>query len=728
MSHAKIPDPKEPTRGVPDRLVADSASVKIRPHNLERLAVIYVRQSTPRQVIDHQESRARQYLLVDYAVRLGWPRERILTIDEDQGNSGTTTDERLGFQRLLAEVTMDHVGLILGLEMSRLARSDKDWHHLLELCAIFDTLLADQDGVYDATDPNDRMLLGLKGAMSTLELHTMRNRLEKGRLFKAQRGELFQDLPIGYVKTPSGGLALDPDEQVQAVVHLIFDKFAELGSGRAVLRYLVQAGIRLGIRPHDGPNRGQVEWRPPCPSTVYSILEHPFYAGAYAYGRHPVDPKRKLSGHADGRRRVPMEEWKVLKRNCLPAYITWEQYLRNQERLHRNCSGWETPGTPRQGEALLGGLLICGRCGTRMSVYYSSPKHGRYACRRLHWQGREGTCQGLAAPALDALVTQQVLDALEPAALELSLQAGADIQRERDRQARHWQQQLERARYEVRQAERCYRAVDPENRLVARTLEQQWERALQQQQQLEEEHDRFLQHTPRVLSPAERERIQALASDIPTLLNAPATTAADRKAIVRCMIDRVIASVHGDTEYVDVTIHWAGEFASQHQILRPVREYGQLRDFDLLVKRIRELQEDGRSNAEMASQLNQEGFRPPRNAHAYSKELIHQLVSRLGIPGESPQTIVLGRDEWWESSLARRMRMPQRTIHNWVLKGWVRYRRSPLRGYYILWADAKELERLKRLRAQTNVQHKGPYPTQLTTPRKRTAAETTTRA
>jgi hypothetical protein len=269
--------------------------------------------------------------------------------------------------------------------------------------------------------------------------------------------------------------------------------------------------------------------------------------------------------------------------------------------------------------------------------------------------------------------------------------------------------------------------VDPENRLVARTLEQQWEQTLRRQRQLEEEHDRFLQQTPLVLSPTERERISALASDMPALWHAPATAAADRKAIVRCLIDRVVIGVQGDTEYVDVTIHWSGGFVSRHQVLRPISKYGQLRDFDLLMKRIRELQEAGHSNANIATQLNREGFHPPRNARTYSKELIHQLVSRLGIPGESPQTIELGPNEWWESSLALRLRMPQRTIHNWVLHGWVQYRRSPMRGFYILWADAKELQRLERLRAQTKVQHRGPYPPQLTTPRRRTAAAKTAR-
>jgi len=545
--------------------------------------------------------------------------------------------------------------------------------------------------------------------MSSLELHTMRNRLEKGRLFKAQRGELFLDLPSGYVKLPSGGIGLDPDEQVRTVVHLIFEKFAALGSARAVFRYLLHHGIRFGIRAHDGPNRGQVEWRHPRLGTLYGILHHPFYAGAYAYGRNPVDQKLKHLGHSrKRRRRIPIEQWKVLKRDCVPAYITWEQYLQNREQLRRNCSGWENPGTPRRGEALLGGLLVCGRCGMRMSVFYTCVNRGRYECRREARLGLDRTCRGVRASAVDALITQQVLAVLQPAAMELHIRAGQDIQRERDRHTRHWEQQLERAKYESRQAERCYRAVDPENRLVARTLEQSWEQSLQKERQLEEEHDRFLRQTPPTLSAAESESIRSLATDIPALWHAPATTAQDRKAIVRCLIDQVVVNVQSDTEFLDVTIHWVGGFGSQHQIIRPVQKYGQLRDFGNLVNRIRELQDSGYSAARIASQLNQEGFHPPRQSSSFSKAVIRQLVSRLGIAGETPKTIVLGPDEWWTSGLAQKLRVPVTTLRRWVLQGWVRSRRSRLRGFHILWADSEEIERLERLRRHIEAHHRRP--------------------
>jgi DNA invertase Pin-like site-specific DNA recombinase len=331
-------------------------SAKIHDRHLAQLAIVYVRQSSPQQVLEHRESRERQYALADHAVALGWPKDRVLVIDEDQGQSGRTADDRPGFQRLVAEVTMNHVGLVLGLEVSRLARSHKDWHDLYELCAIFQTLLADEDGVYDASDPNDRLILGLKGMMSEVELLTMRNRLERGKRHKAERGALFTVVPLGYVRLPSGGVGLGPDEQVQAMVRLIFEKFEELGSVYAVFHYLVQQGLRVGVRVRRGPNRGQVEWHRPALPTLFALLHNPIYAGAYAYGRRSKDRRPSGAGAAKaGSRSVPMAEWAVLIRDCLPAYISWERYVNNQARMQQNRLSGDSPGVARAGAALLGG-------------------------------------------------------------------------------------------------------------------------------------------------------------------------------------------------------------------------------------------------------------------------------------------------------------------------------------------------------------------------------------
>ncbi|MFO0846895.1 MAG: recombinase family protein [Gemmataceae bacterium] len=370
-------------------------SPKLKPWHLDRRAVVYVRQSTPQQVADHRESTARQYALAGRAVELGWAREQVLVIDDDLGRSGESAEGRPGFQRLLAEVALDHVGLILGLEMSRLARSCKDWHQLLELCARFHALLADADGLYDPADYNDRLLLGLKGTMSEAELHILKERMYQGKLNKARRGELLGTPPIGYVRLPSGGWAIDPDEQVQATVRLIFDQFDREATLHGLLRYLVHHGIRVPVRPAHGPNRGELEWRRPNRVTLSNLLHHPSYAGAYRYGHRPIDPRRKRPGRPNTGKLVRRpEECLVLIRDRLPAYITWERFSTNQERLEANRARNDRPGAPRRGASLLAGLLRCGRCGRRMMVHYSGPRNrARFSCSRGTVDYAEPLCQ-----------------------------------------------------------------------------------------------------------------------------------------------------------------------------------------------------------------------------------------------------------------------------------------------------------------------------------------------
>src|SRR3954463_2824099 len=379
-----------------------SCSPKIQAWHLDRLAIVYVRQSTAQQVAENKESTDRQYGLVNRAIELGWPPDRILVIDEDQGKSGATAEGRLGFQRLLAEVGLDHVGLILGLEMSRLGRSCKDCHHLLELCAIFRVLLADQDGLYDPTDHNDRLLLGLTGVMSEAELHLLRGRMRQGLLNKVARGEVFMCPSVGYVRSPVGGFDFDPDEQVRAVVRMVFEQFERLGTIRKVLRYLIANDIRLGIRPHAGPNRGQLEWRTATRETVSDILPHPIYAGYYCFGRRQADPRRRKPGRRwSGRVLVTPDEYLALIPDKVPAYITRERYDANQRRIAENRARIESKGAPREGPSLLAGLVACGRCGKRMTVHYAGQQILRYTCRTGVGDGRARCYQGLVGRVLD---------------------------------------------------------------------------------------------------------------------------------------------------------------------------------------------------------------------------------------------------------------------------------------------------------------------------------------
>ena len=689
---------------VPAHLLA-LRPAKVQEHHLDRKAIVYIRQSSPQQVVEHKESTARQYALVDVAVALGWPRDRVEVVDADQGRSGQTAEGRLGFQYILAELSLDHVGIVLGLEASRLARSDPDWAPLVRSCGLFRALLGDYDGLYDPTDFNDRLLLGLKGIMSEAELHFLRLRMHEGRLNKARRGELFNHASMGYVREPGRGLALDPDEQAQAVVRLVFDQFDRQGSLHGLLRYLVHHGIRLPVRPHCGPNRGKLEWHRPNRETLQNMLHHPVYAGYYRHGHRATDPRRKVPGRpGTGRTIHKPEDCSVLLENRCPAYITPERFWANQERLASNRARAEAAGAVRQGPSLLGGILRCGRCGQRMMVAYSGRvSRLRYSCSRAMVEYAEPVCQGLAGRVLDDLVAAQVLAALKPAALELSLAAADDVQQERTRLHQNWQQQLERARYEAERARRQYDALEPENRLVGRELERRWEGALKEQRRLEEEYVRFSSNQPQGLSAGEREQIRALARDLPALWHAPATTAADRQRIVRLLVEEVVVTVRGDSERVDVTIRWAGGFSSGHELVRPVQRYQQMADYEKIMHRIDELRKAGRTLAEVAEQLNREGFHPPKRSATFKGGILAGLLAKRGRSGPRPRVVaqrgLLGEHEWLLTDLARKLAMPPATLHRWIRVGWVDARKLPCPGGpWAIWADADEIDRMTRLR------------------------------
>jgi DNA invertase Pin-like site-specific DNA recombinase len=681
------------------------SSPKVRPIHLDRRAVVYVRQSTPQQVLDHRESTDRQYALADRAVALGWAPAEVEVIDEDQGRSGATAEGRPGFQRLLAEISLDRVGLVLGLEMSRLARSCKDWHNLVELCGLFRTLLADADGVYDPTDPNDRMLLGLRGMMSEAELHVLQSRMHEGKLNKARRGELFGTPPIGYVKLPSGEFSLDPDEQVRAVVGLIFDEFDRQGSLHGLLRYLTHHGIRIPVRAAGGADRGRLEWRRPVRETLQNLLHNPTYAGVYCWGRRPSYPRGRPTGRAGGRRADPDQEPIVIEGH-LPAYITAERFGANQQRLAANRARAGAPGAPREGPSLLGGILFCGRCGRRMRVDYGrSSGHLRYLCVQGTTSYAEPTCQTVAGRVLDRYVVEQALAALAPAALEVSLRAAEDLQAERDRLTGQWEQRLERARYQCRRAERQYQACEPENRLVARELERRWEQALAEVRQVEDDYERFRRSQPAALTAEERAEVLSLATDLPAVWAAPTTTAADRQRVIRCLVERVTATVDRDTNRVSVAVRWSGGFESGCEVRRPVSRYEQLADFAALLARIDSLRAEGLTLARVAERLNGEGFAPPKRADRFTGPMLARLLRvRRGRSGPRPRAMnagLLGADEWWLGDLARHLGASIDAIRGWVRRGWVHARsvRTASGPRWAVWADADELARLTELRA-----------------------------
>jgi DNA invertase Pin-like site-specific DNA recombinase len=587
-------------------------SPKIRPDHLDRLALIYVRQSTPLQVREHTASAARQYDLTGRAHDLGWPKERVQVIDQDQGRSGTSAAGRDGFQHLVAQVGLGRAGAVLSLEASRLARSCSDWYRLIEICALTDTLVIDEDGVYDPTQYSDRLLLGFLGTMSEAELHWIRSRLLGGKLEKARDGRLRSRPPTGLVYDAEGRIVLDPDEQVRHAIRLVFDLFEQSGSALAVVQHFAGHHLRCPTRHWGGVRHGQLVWEPLSHGRVLAILHNPGYAGAYVYGRTKTriqslpgeDPRIK------GRtRRVRPEDWPFLIPGHHPGYITWEQFRRNRQQLDENRTSREEDrrGALREGVALLQGIVRCGRCGRRMSVRYLKGKTvPSYECNSIHTHYAGTTCQTMRGDGIDAAVARVFLEAMRPAQLEVSMAALdriADQARQLDRQ---WQLTLERARYEAELARRRFLAVDPENRLVGRTLEREWDEKLAEVERLERDAALRPPLAARLVLPDERRRILALAQDLPTIWHAPTTGHADRKRLLGYLIKDVTLSRDGTT--IQVAVRWQTEACTVLEVPRPKRSCEERRTDPAVVARVRGLAPE-HTDRQIAALLNQEGLR-----------------------------------------------------------------------------------------------------------------------
>lgn len=694
---------------------------KITVGHRDRLAVVYIRQSTRQQVLEHQESTRLQYALADRAVELGWPPSRVMIIDDDLGRSGVGVVDRAGFQRLVTEITLGHVGLVLGIEMSRLARSGRDWYQLLELCSVAGVLLADTDGVYDPGEYNDRLVLGLKGTMSEAELHLIKQRMYAGKVAKARRGELAMTLPAGYWRRPSGQVVLDPDEQVRTVVRLVFAKFTELGSVQGVMRWLVENGIEIGSRARTGPRRGEVVWRCPARATITCMLHNPVYAGIYAYGRRRVDPTRKRPGHpAAGIRRHEPDDWLARIEGALPAYITVEQYQANQARLAANAPHGDTPGAARYGPALLAGLLRCGRCHRRMTVSYhvddGKPRIS-YDCTGAAAEFGGPACQHVSGRCLDQAVTQAVLAALAPAGTQVCLRAVEQARTDRTALEKVWTQRLERARIDVERAERCYRLVDPANRLVARTLEQDWEQALAAQHATIEDHERFQATRPHPLSAQQIQALHQLAGNLSRLWHTATTTTADHKEILRAVIDEITVTVRGHSELLDVVITWAGGHTTPLLVTRPIQRFEHLSYYPDMVARILHLADQGLDPVAIAAQLTRDGIQPARGPGPIRFGIVTQILMRAGRPVPHRRQPIAphpdqapGPDEWWLADLAAHLGITTGTLRGWQKHGLVAGRQETYHPHrWIITADPTKIAELRdhltRVRGRTTKVH-----------------------
>jgi len=533
-----------------------------------------------------------------------------------------------------------------------------------------------------------------------------------GKLAKAERGDLAIPLPIGYVRRPSGEAVLDPDEQAQHVVRLVFSAFARLGTLNGVLRYLVEQEVQLPVRVHSGPSKGELEWRRPTRETLQNMLHNPVYAGYYAYGRRQVEPRRKVPGRpSTGRVVKGSDEWLVLLPGRLPAYITAGEHEANIARMAANRQTAATPGAPRDGSVLLSGLLRCGRCGGhRMTARYhdgpgaARPAHS-YTCAFYQANyGTGGNCQHIAGPPLDDWVARQVLDAVAPAALEVSMAAAAQAEDERAMLDKLWRQRLERARYAADRARRQYQLAEPENRLVARQLEAGWEAALAETARLEADYQRFTEEQPATLTAAERAAIHDLARDLPRVWSAPSTTQADRKELLRILIEDITATVAGDSELVDVTITWAGGHQTAGQAVRPVARLDQLSYYPALLARVTELAAAGRNNRQIADALNAEGFRPPKRTSRFNEGQVGTMIAQRGIRGRPkgrPAVLTsLGPGEWPVPGLAAELGMPTVTIYNWIYRGWITARHAPGTRNWIITAGDEQIRQLRERRAR----------------------------
>ena len=636
-------------------IAANAADERVTTEHRAKLAYVYVRQSSLNQVKQHQESTQLQYRLVDRAVALGWPHGRVHVIDDDLGKSGASSAERHGFQKLMAEIGLGNAGLVVSLDASRLARNNRDWHQLLELCSVFAVLIADGERLYDPRTYHDRLLLGLSGIMSEAELHQIRMRLHQGERQKAARGELRLPLPAGLAYDRAGAIVLNPDEEVQARLQLVFAKFRELQSARAVMRFLRANALPLPMRPLLGPSPHEVIWQEPDSARVRSILHNPAYAGAYVYGRRQRDPIRSRSESMRGTVKVAIADWEVCLKAAHPGYIGWQEFMANQRRLADNVNRYETghSGVPRKGAALLQGIAICGRCGRRMSLRYTGPNgdYPVYCCRADRDQRASALCQEVRALPVDELIERVLLEALAPDQIAIALAAMGELEQEDRHLERQWTLRRERARYEAERARRQYDAVEPENRLVARSLERAWEDRLRAVEAIEQEYARWRSEGPLVISAADRAQLQRLGENLPRIWHAETTSAGDRKRILRLVMRDVVLDAKRLRGQIWLKIGWQTGATSEHRLQRRVHTYRDHIDIEQLRKRIAELNTAGKMDKEIAAMLNREGFVAARGC-AFKGENVWLLRTRWGIPTVKINGVAPNPARWFDGTFS----------------------------------------------------------------------------
>ena len=649
-----------------------SAGERIKATHLQRYAYVYVRQSTASQVQHNRESTDRQYKLGDRALHLGWPKEQVKTIDEDLARSGSSTSDRSGFTRMTTEVALGHVGLILAIEVSRVARNNADWYRLLDLCGVTDTLIGDEDGLYHPGLFNDRLLLGLKGTMAEAELHVIRARLEGGIRNKATRGQLRRGLPVGFVwGEEDGEVRFHPDQAVAGAIQSVFDKFTEMGSVRRVWLWFCSEGIVFPLQSNSFPD---IQWATPTYTRIHHVLANPVYAGAYVYGKTRqerfVDPNGRLRKRI---RRLPRSQWAVLLQNHHKGFIDWDTYSMNQRRIASNThpAPHQATGAIREGAALLQGLATCGRCGRRLMVYYqgrcSTPG---YYCTASTLVNRRGChCMRIGGVQIDEAVTRAFLDTIAPAGIASALLAEENLQADHEATLKQWRLQVERARYETERAERRYRTVEPENRLVARTLEADWEHRLSDFSSAQAELAQRQTQFPDRLTDPQRKRIHSLGEDLMRVWEAPTTTYRDRKELLRTLLEEVNIKVEPGRPDAHLILRWRAGAVSELNIHLKRRNTPPIRTDEDTIELLRRLAVHYPDGV-IAGIVNRQGR---RTAHGdrFSANKIGNLRRYWKIPRFDSATTSSKGELVSVQKAAQKLGLAPSTLHRWLSDGFI---------------------------------------------------------
>lgn len=645
---------------------------KVTASHRRRAALVYVRQSSMAQVECHRESTDRQYALVEQARQLGWPREQIAVIDDDLGLSGASTRHRNGFARMTAEVAMGRVGIVLGLEVSRLARNNADWYRLLDLCGMTDTLIGDADGVYHPGGFNDRLVLGLKGTMSEAELHVLRARLEGGIRNKAARGELRRALPVGLVwGDAEGEVRFDPDEAVTGAIRLVFERFAELGSARRVWLWLQSQNVAF---PSQITPSGEIRWGSPTYTAIHRVLTNPVYAGAYAYGKRRHERYVDDQGVVRKRvRRLPRAEWAVFLSDHHEGFIDWSTYEANQARIGANTrpQPHQSGGAVREGAALLQGIATCGQCGRRLRTHYRGANATPgYHCAGKHIiEGRGSYCLSVGGVQIDQAVSQALLEAVQPAAIEAALAAADRFEADGDAAQVQRRREVERHRYQAQRAERRYRAVDPENRLVARGLEAEWEQRLRDLAQAEADLARHEQRQRRHGRPVDHQALRALGDDLRRVWGASTTTDRDRKGLLRSLLEEVVIAVDRAEFRADLTLRWQGGAVTEREVDLPRSRPPAVRTDEDTIALVRRLAAH-HPDAIIAGILNRQG-RATARGQRFTVPAVAGLRRYWGIPCFAPPAGPPDGELVNVRQAARTLGIAPSTLHRWLNDGFI---------------------------------------------------------